>query len=428
MAIRRAVALTLSLAAVLPPALALAQSPEPPKSPVIVPPPAKPPPPKPPEKKVDTEFDPDAKPKEAPPLPPAQPGQWGVGGKEEEGQFAPQTKKKQDDADRAKKEAEDAKHPILLGPPRYASFDTVVGFGTMRDITNDSNRTSTTVASFVFGFSWRFGDTWAVEARFPFIRGSVTGPAGPFNTFAVGNLQLGAKPTFQLTRRLRLPAEASFFFPTAQGDLFSPLETRNISIAQAQLNQAASWSRGWEEMPLFATKRFGVRLGAGIVWTRETSEETASATPALAGGLRVEAGMRFDMMLRTGGGDPPADTEDPNNPGVKFARFTVSSPTIAWTTRASVHYAFFDGKLEPGLRMWLTYASLPVTTVANDYSGAQFVLEPQINGRFPVVADKSMAVKAGIGFVLPVGGHLGGGNAPLDASIKGFRINAGFEF
>lgn len=426
MAIRRAVALTLSLAAVLPTSFALAQG-EPPKSPVIVPPPAKPPPPKPPEKKVDTEFDPDAKPKEPPPLPPVQQGQWGVGGKDEEGQFAPQTKKKKDDEERAKKEAEENKKPIPLGPPRVASFDTVIGFGTMRDITNDTDRTSTTVASFIFGFSWRLGDTWTLEARFPFIRGSVSGPAGPFNTFAVGNLELGTKPAFQLTRRLRLPAEASVFFPTAQGDLFPPPETKNVAIAQAQLNQAASWSRGWEEMPLFATKRFGIRLGAGIVWTRETSEETASATPALAGGLRIEAGVRLDTMIRTGGGDVP-DEPVPMQPGMTFQRFKISSPTLAWTTRASIHYAFFDGKLEPGLRMWLTYASLPVTGITNDYSGAQFVLEPQINGRFPVVADKSMAVKAGIGFILPLGGSLGGGNAPLDAAIKGFRINAGFEF
>jgi hypothetical protein len=37
-------------------------------------------------------------------------------------------------------------------------------------------------------------------------------------------------------------------------------------------------------------------------------------------------------------------------------------------------------------------------------------------------------VKAGLGFILPAGGPLGGANAPFDASIKGFRINAAFEF
>lgn len=409
------------------PAVAFAQAPPPapgpPKSPVIIPPPAKPPVPS--GKPVDAEFDPDAKPKEPPPLPPVEAGQWGVGGKDEEGRFAPTTKKKPEEA----KKEEEGK-PLPLPPPRLVSVDTMIGFGTMRDVTADTDRTSTTIASFIFGFGWRLGDTWAIEARMPFLRGSVAGPAGPANTFAIGNLELGLKPSFLLTRRLRLPAEISMYLPIAQGDTFPDpaASDRKVPIAQAQLNQAASWSRGWEEMPLFAPKRFGLRFAAGIAYTRETSEETAQATPALAGGLRVKAGFRLDVMARTGGGDPPADVEDPMNPGMKVATFTLRSPSIAFTTHGSVHYGFFDGKLEPGLRMWLTYASLPVHSATSDYSGAQFVMEPQINGRFPLGAEKSFAIKAGIGILLPLGGPLGGGNAPLDASIKGFRINAGFEF
>ena len=411
------------------PSVGFAQAPPPatpPKPPVIVPPPAKPPPP-PGGKKVDAEFDPDAKPPEPKPLPPVEAGQWGVGGKEEEGRFAPPGKKAKEEEEKKKKEEEAAKKPLPLPPPRYVSIDTVVGFGTIRDVTNETGgtengRTTTTGASFLFGFSWRFGDTWAIQARMPFIRASVNGPAGPFNTFAIGNLEVAVKPTFQLTRRLRLPAQAAIYLPIAQGDLFpDPTSAeKKVPIAQAQLNQAASYARGWEEMPLFASKRFGIRLGAGVVWTRETSEATASENPALAGGLTVAAGAKLDLMLKTGGGDA-------------YPNFVASSPTVAVTTHVSVHYAFFDGKLEPGLRAWLTAASLPVyggTTafVGRDDSGPQFVIEPQINGRFPVVADKSMAVKAGIGFIVPVGGTLGGGHAPLDASIKGFRINAGFQF
>jgi hypothetical protein len=411
------------------PSVAWGQAPPPaapPKQPVIVPPPAKPPPP-PGGKKVDAEFDPDAKPAEPPPLPPVQPGQWGVGGKEEEGRFAPPAKKSKEEEERKKKEEEAAKKPLPLPPPRDVWIDTVVGFGTVRDVTNetggtDNGRTRTTGASFVFGFSWRFGDTWAIQARMPFIRASVNGPAGPFNTFAIGNLELAAKPTFQLTRRLRLPAQVAIYLPIAQGDYFPDptASDKKVPVAQAQLNQVASYARGWEEMPLFASKRFGIRLGAGVVYTRETSEATASENPALAGGLTLAAGANLDLMLKTGGGDA-------------YTGFVASSPSVAVTTYASAHWAFFDGKLEPGLRAWLTAASLPVYVgtkefVGRDDSGPQFVIEPQINGRFPVVKDKSMAVKAGIGFILPVSGTLGGGHAPLDASIKGFRIHAGFQF
>src|SRR5690348_9608749 len=66
--IRRSIALALSTLALLVPRAVLAQAP--------------------PDKGPDMELDPDAKP-ESPPLPPVQEGDWGVGGKEEEGKFAP---------------------------------------------------------------------------------------------------------------------------------------------------------------------------------------------------------------------------------------------------------------------------------------------------------------------------------------------------
>ena len=416
MAPRRATALAtaaLSLSALLDAGLAFAQAPPPAKPPAAAPPPAK---------KVDAEFDPDAKPKEAPPLPPVEAGQWGVGGKEEEGRFAPTAKKKDEAAAKAK---EDDSKPVDLGPARNIWLDTVIGFGAMREITNDTGgndngRTRVTGVSFIAGASWRVAEIWTLGARMPFVRASLDGPAGLFDTFAMGNIELMVKPSFQLTRRLRLPAQLSIFLPTAQGDLF-PDQTasdKKVPIVQAQLNQFGSYSRGWEEMPLFAAKRFGIRAGAGIVWTRPTSDETAQTIPALAGGLTVTAGTQLDLMLRTGGGDAYP---------IAGNAYSISSPTTAWTTYATAHYAFFGGKLEPGLRAWLTYASLPVYTATRDYSGAQFVMEPQVNGRFPVNQAKTMAVKAGLGIILPVGGPLGGANAPFDASIKGFRINAAFE-
>lgn len=368
---------------------------------------AQPPPAKPGEKKPDAVFDPDAKPKEPPPLPPAEAGQWGVGGKEEEGKFAPSAaKKKQEEEERAKKQKEEEK-PVDLGPPRFAWIDTVIGFGSMREVTNDTERTTTTGASFVFGFRWRIAEIWTLFARFPFTRASTNGPAGPFNTFAVGNLELGVQPSFKVSRSLRIPAQLSVFFPTAQGDLFPDMAAadQQVSIAQAQMNQAASYARGWEEVPLFATRRFGLRLGGGITYDTEAGPGT----------IHVTAGTRFDVMPKVGGGDA-------------YPGYTLSGTSFVWTTYASFHYGFFDGKLEPGLRAWLAYAKLPIHSNTRDYSGPQFVLEPQVNGRFPVNADKTMAVRAGIGVILPVSGPLGGANAPFDASIKGFRINAGFEF
>jgi hypothetical protein len=349
------------------------------------------------------EIDPDAKPAEPPPLPPPEPGQWGVGGKDEEGKFAPQAAKKKEEA----KPDEDAGKPVDLGPARRVWVDTVIGFGAIRDLTNDipgteKGRTQTTGVSFLFGASWRVADIWTLGLRLPFSRTSVEGPAGPFNSFALGNLEMLVRPSFQLTRQLRLPAQISLFFPAGQGDLFpDPADaTKKVAIAQGQINMASSAARGWEDIPLFATKRFGVRAGAGITWDK--------------GPYHVAAGTKLDLMAKTGGGDA-------------YPSYTIVSPTWAWTTDASFHYGFLDGMVEPGLRAWIVVEKLPIHSVTRDDSGPQFVLEPQVNGRFPVNAAKTMAVRAGLGVILPVSGPIGGGNGQFDAAIKGFRINAAFE-
>lgn len=373
--------------------------PPPAQGPATAPPPAK----APPGTKTDLELDPDAKPPEPPPLPPAAPGQWGVGGKEEEGKFAPPSKKRDEDEQARKAREEEAKKPVDLGPPRAVTFDTVVAFGDLRDVANNKTVTSAMGASFIAGFHWRIFDIWTVGARFPFSRVKVDGPAGQFDTVSVGNLEFLVRPSFKLTRELRLPAQLSVFVPTAQGDLF-PDQTnadKNVPIAQAQVNQAASWSRGWEEMPLFATKRLGLRFGAGITWDH--------------GAFHVAAGTKLDLMVKTGGGEA-------------WQGFSVTGTSLAWVTNASFFYSFLDGKLEPGLRAWLAYAKLPITTPAVDDSGAQLVLEPAVNGRFPVNAAKTMAVKAGLGMIIPVKGPLGGSGAPIFAAVYGLRVNAAFEF
>lgn len=382
------------------------------QAPPLSPPPAKPPAAK-HEKTPDAEYDPDAKPKEPPPLPPADPNAWGVGGKEEEGKFAPggENKKKAEQEAR-KKQAEEDKKPIDLGLARAVTLDTVIGFGSMRDITHDGNRTKTSGVSFVFGFDWRVAEIWTLTARFPFTRASAVGPTDAFNTFAAGNLELGVRPSFQVTRRLRIPAQLSIFIPTAQGDFFPDptAADKKVPIAQGLMNQFASWSRGWEDMPLFASKRFGARLAGGIDYR----------TDAGPGSLHIAASTGFDLMLKTGGGTP---ADDPSYMG-----FILSGTSYAWVTHASAHYALLDGKVEPGLRAWLAVTKLPISTASKDYGGAQLVFEPQVNTRWPLGAEKSMAIRGGLGLILPAGGSLGGAHAPNNASIKGFRINAGFEF
>lgn len=366
--------------------------------------PAKPPagkPGAPPGTGTDMELDPDAKPppekpKEETPLPPPEEGAWGVGGKDEEGKFSPQSKKKVEDTE--------DKTPVKLESPGAAWLDFVLGFGGMRDIHDDAGKSKITAESFIIGFKYRIGDAFTLKARFPLTHASVNSPSGAVvNTNAVGNAELGAQYAIQLTHRLRLPIDLAIDIPSAPGDILGD----NVPRAQALVNQAAAFTRGWEENPLFASKRFGFRLGAGITYDREE--------------LHIQAGTRVDIMAKTGGLASGVD--------VQGNALTVRKTTIAWVTNAQIFYDFFGGKLSPGLRAWFVYATLPVTSGSTDYSGPQFVLEPDISGKFGLNADGSIAIRGVLGFILPVAGLLGGQSFKgQSASADGFRARAELLF
>ncbi len=75
--------------------------------------------------------------------------------------------------------------------------------------------------------------------------------------------------------------------------------------------------------------------------------------------------------------------------------------------------------------------TLPVFAGTRDYSGAQFVLEPDVQGRFPLNAAGSLAIRGGLGYVIPLGGALGGGQkigAENSGSTGGLRVHAEFQF
>jgi hypothetical protein len=374
------------------------------------PPPAKPPlSGAPPTRSTDMELDLDAPPPpppekvEPPPLPPAGPDAWGVGGKEEAGKFEPGKQKTAAVVD-------EDKGPRVLGPPGAGSIDMLIGFGAMRDVTNDSDLTKITVLSLVFGLQYRFGDSLTFGARLPYSTGSITGPQGgtdDFNTFALGNLELSGRYTIELTRRLTLPIEAALYFPTASGDLFADAADQGAR-AQALVNQAASYSRGFEENPLFASKRMGIRLGGGVTYDKNE--------------IHIEGHTRLDIMGKTGGNAPRA---------INGVVAELHTPNTTWLTGGSFFYDLFGGKLTPGLRAWLAVTTLPVFAGTRDYSGAQLVLEPDVYGRLPLNAAGSLALRGGIGYVLPIAGALGGGQkigAQNSGSTGGLRVHAEFQF
>jgi len=354
----------------------------------------------PPPKGTDMEIDPDAPPPEEKPLPPVHEGDWGVGGAEEEGKFAPSGKTG------AKKREEDEKAEALKSedyrvlPSRDVGVDMVIGFGAIRDVRSDTNPTSVTAISFVPYFAWRLGEMWSIGARLPLATGSIAGPLGPdddYDSFAIGNFEASVGAKLKLRRRMSLPTSFAVTVPSAQGDMF-PQQDSAGAKPQALLQQAVAGSRGWEEQAPYTPNRLGIVPRVGFAYDTRL--------------LHFEASTKFELLIRTGGETPASAGEG-----------TLHDPAYNWVTSASFFYDFLDGMVSPGLRAWLAVTQLPVSKGTSDYSGAQFVIEPDVNSTIPI--GKTMAVRAGLGFVVPVGGPLGGANS---ASINGFRVRAGLSF
>jgi hypothetical protein len=354
---------------------------------------------------TDMELDPDAKPAQPTPppteeekkpeeLPPVEAGSWGVGGKEQEGRFAPGGQKKVE-----VKAPEEKADP--LGPPGSINAEVVLGFGAIRDVLNDSGPTDIFVASMLFGAQYRFGDTWTIGVRFPYSTASTDGPLetiDDFNSFAVGNLEVSVRPAFRLTPRLRLPVGVAFDLPFASGDPF-PEANAQGERAQALVAQSAISARGFEEYALFASSRFGLVPSVGILYDK--------APMHIAGWTKVE------LMFKTGGNEPPP----------VFSAASVADPATNWVTGGSFAWDLFGARLTPMLRTWVAVATPPVSLGTSDYAGALWVIEPRVSTTWSLNEAKSLAVQGGVGYILPVAGELGG-----DATATGLRIQAAFLF
>ena len=358
------------------------------------------------------QIDPDAAnkepPKEAAPLPPAEKDAWGVGGKEQEGEWAPGGQRKKTETVKAVEVEEETK-PAPLPPNANLQVDAVLGFGGVNVVTDQpQTATKVTVVSILPAVTYRFGEVWTVGLRIPFSTGSSRGPIGSsdkYNQDALGNLEILVRPSFELTKRLHLPVQLAFLPPTAMGQYFVEANDTG-NVARAIVNQAAAASRGWEENALFATKRVGIVPGLGLVYDRGAAHAAVST--------------KLELMVKAGGNEP----QDANiksvttvNPGVG-----VHSVATNWVTAVSFFYDLFDGKLAPGLRAWLAVNSAPITDATIDYSGAQFVLEPDVTTKIPL---GKVVLHGGLGGIIPVGGHLGGG---AGASIGGLRLRLGLMF
>jgi hypothetical protein len=358
-------------------------------------------------------------------LPPPEPGAWGVGGKEPDGRFGPKGKtgklKELEEEHEADEEEEDEDENVAPDLPRpgYLYLDTVIGFGETRVVTQPTNPTEISpTASFLIGGGYRIGDVWNIGVRFPISTGENNGPLNPppvadrdpdlYKRIAIGGVELELKPHFILNPRTRLPIGLALTIPTATGDIFAGPDDR-ADLGTAIVNQAASQSRGWEDRALFQHKRFGITPSVGLLYRDKMGP----------GKLDVGGTTKVDIMIRVGGTDPPDAT------AVNEIQGEVRGVAINWVTKGSVFYELLDGKLTPGLNLWAVIGTAADVAGSQDYGGFQLVAEPGVRSHLPFTETESIGMDAGLGFILPLGGHLGGGD---NASIFGLRMMAGFFF
>ena len=117
-------------------------------------------------------------------------------------------------------------------------------------------------------------------------------------------------------------------------------------------------------------------------------------------------------MISTGGAEPPEVTDPSQTRGEK------RGVAVNWVTPLSLFYGFFDGILDPGLRVWLAVGT--ATDVQNqDLGGATFVFEPNLRTHLAFTESKSVGIDARVAYTIPLG--------QVDG-VGGLRVGAGLFF
>ena len=323
---------------------------------------------------------------------PAKPAAAPASAEEDEGPFAPKGrtgKLKKTEA----KEAAEAPEIEHEKPAGNVGLDVVFGFGKKVEAATTSDASS---ISFVLGGSYRLTPELSLGLRVPFTSGSVKleGQDASQKGTALGNIELEAGYHAKLGAHTELPIELGIAVPTAAGDAFSTDPGKQRAAA---VNEVAAQSRAFEDDALFSPHRFGLVPRIGIEHEKE--------------GVELGAYTKAELLFKAGGEALPAELSD-----------TVKQNSLAavWVTGGEAFYYVWGERIGIGTRAWLAVLAKEAVEVvqktAQDEtpSKVQAALEPTIRGHFG-------RLRAGIGYIAPLGGQLGG-------NIAGLRLGVGAQF
>jgi hypothetical protein len=301
-------------------------------------------------------------------------------------------------AEEGKEKAEEPKKPHKARKTVGVLAEALIGFGKAPQpgpAGNNSTGDSTSFG-FLIGGHYDVSSPFRIMLRVPITTGTVK---------TSDNLKDAHETAFgdpELAGRLRLgdPGETEWAIklgvgiPVAQGnpDVTNTRDAR--AFTQARLQRVANAANGWHDPELYAMKRLPV--SPSLLFLYRTDK------------VRLNAELKGVLLPKLGGGvETPA-----------YAGGTIEENGFAmWALLGgSFSYEILTRKLFGALAMWATYE------VSHDYtweggnppSPFQFVIEPRVLAQFGKVVPS-------VGFVVPLGGQLGG-------NIYGLRLHVDVVF
>jgi hypothetical protein len=322
---------------------------------------------------------------------------------DEDGAFVPGQQRKAQEAADAQAEADAAKpkhkKPAVARKTWGVFAEALIGFGRaplegpVNTDTGDNTTGDGTAFALMLGGHYDLTTAFRLMARIPYTIGTVNSNGVDASTSAIGNPEIAARLRLSQPGDTEWAVRLAVGIPVAQGNPDFNEVADAEGRAQNLLQRIADAGNGWHDPELYTLKR--IPISPALFFTHRADK------------LRVGGDLKLVFMPDIGGDfatSPPTGT--------------LSTPALAMTVilGANASYEIFThGHL--ALAAWARYGvieQVDYDAPAVTPSHFQLALEPKFLMQFGHVVP-------GIGFVIPVGGPLGG-------DIYGFRAHVDVIF
>jgi len=323
---------------------------------------------------------------------------------DENGAFVPGQQRKEQEAAEAKAEAEAAKPKEKKAPVDRKTWgvfaEGLIAFGRAPlegPVNVDSGDNTTgggTAFALMLGGHYDLATSFRLSARIPYTIGTVNSGGRDASTNAIGNPEIAARLRLTKPGDTEWAVRLAVGIPVAQGNPDFNNVADADGRAQNLLQRIADAGNGWHDPELYTLKR--IPISPALLFTHRANK------------LRVGGDLKLVFMPDIGG-DFAAGA---------LPTGTLSTPALAMTVilGANASYEIFS-HAHLALSAWARYGvieQVDYDAPAVTPSHFQFALEPKFLMQFGHVVP-------GIGFVIPIGGPLGG-------DIYGFRAHVDVIF